>query len=151
MSDAQQRDIRPNPDPTRLSADLIHREIDSLREFLESKINAESRITSIKFKERDKRSAQSAKDGKIAIDAAFSASKEAVGKNEAAVAEQFRQQGDLFRATTKATDDKVAAHENRLTAMESQKKGGDDNRAYIVAALGILIGIAGLAVAIFRR
>lgn len=110
------------------------------------------------FLERDTRTEQTSRDSKVAVDAALQAAKEAVGeqnksnalaisKSEAAFTKQIDQIGVLVNSMSKAIDDKIDDIKGRLQAMESQKKGGSDVWAIVLAIGGALIGIAGVAVA----
>ena len=98
---------RPVPDPTVLTTQQLLREIQALKELLESRLNSydkailllqdlanrqpsisevvakfEEKFRGIEtqFKERDIRVEQTAKESKVAVDAAFSAQKEAVSE-----------------------------------------------------------------------
>ena len=97
----------PVPDPTILTTQQLHRELLSLREILELRLNGydkaitllqatvdkspsiaemnvkfEEKFNSVQtqFRERDTRTEQTSKDSKVAVDAALQAAKEAVGE-----------------------------------------------------------------------
>lgn len=121
----------------------------------------EERFNSIRtqFEERDTRSEQAAQAGTKAIDAAFSAQKEAVGeqnrsnaaaiaKSEAQVKEQIASLGNLFKTTTDAATDKIDDVRTRLTSLESHRKGGSDTIGYILGGIGGLVGILGIIAAV---
>lgn len=109
------------------------------------------------FRERDTRTEQTSRDGKMAVDAALQAAKEAVGeqnksnalaiaKSEATFTKQIDQIGVLVSSMGKGFDDKVDDIKGRLTAIESQKKGAGDVWAIWFAATGFAIGIGGVLV-----
>jgi hypothetical protein len=131
----------------------------------------------LQFKERDTRVEQTARDSKTAVDAALQAAKEAVEKqnaassqaaqkSEGAFTKQIDQLGELFRTGTKSledkiisgnkvSDDKLQTINERITRIESiavgqrVSKGDTDNsNAFVFAAVGALVGIAGLVVAV---
>lgn len=208
MATSDQRegmDRRPVPDPTILTTQQLDREINSLREVLETRMAGmdkaivllqaandkipsavdekihslreiqEEKFSSVQtqFKERDTRSEQTSKDSKVAVDAALQAAKEAVGeqnkssalaiaKSETSTVKQIDQLGVLIQTTSKALDDKIADIKDRLTRIEGKGEGVDksmvtqqaatNSTAYIVfAALGLLVGIAGILAAVFRQ
>jgi hypothetical protein len=103
----QSVDFRPIPDPTILTTQQLLREIASVREILESRLNGMDRAIDLlqsqvdkspsigemyakheekfhsiqtQFSERDTRTDQTSKDSKVAVDAALQAAKEAVGE-----------------------------------------------------------------------
>ena len=126
------------------------------------------------FRERDTRTEQSSKDSKVAVDAALQAAKEAVGKQqeasdkailkqEAAFTKQIDQMRDLIQAGFKAVDDKMEAGFNakgdqindtkdRLTRVESEKRGAGEQvattqAAHNTASLGTIAGLAAAVMA----
>lgn len=111
------------------------------------------------FKERDIRTEQSAKDSKVAVDAALQAAKEAVGeqnksnatamsKSEAAFTKLIDQMSLSIQQLTKAIDDKIGDIKDRLTTIEGRtvvtgevRKDGRDNMSLIIAAVAVAIAI----------
>lgn len=124
------------------------------------------------FKERDTRLDQSSKDNKVAIDAALSAAKEsvekqntsntlAINKSEAAFTKQFDQTNLQINTIVKAVDDKIGDIKERITVIEAKTAGmsqqkseqRDDTKAnwgYIVAIIGLAIPLIALAVQAFK-
>ena len=160
-------------DPTTLTTAQLHRELSSLRELIEARLDGTDKRIEIQFIERDKRSEQTAKDSKVAVDAAFSAAKEAVGeqnkssalaiaKSEAATTKQIDSISLLISASSKATDEKIEDVKARLQMIEGQKQGVDrtvdktDSRAansatQIIAIVAVLTSIAVAAIDIMRH
>lgn len=96
----------------------------------------DERFSSIEkqFSERDVRTEQTARDSKVAVDAALQAAEKAVGKqqeasekainkSEAAFTKQFDQLALLIAANTKALDDKVTDLKERFSAMSGESLG----------------------------
>jgi hypothetical protein len=100
-------DLLPRPDPTVLTTQQLLREVSSVRDIIESRLDGmdkaitllqaaidrspsiaeiyaefQEKFNSVKtqFKERDTRTEQTSKDSKVAVDAALQAAKEAVGE-----------------------------------------------------------------------
>jgi len=108
------------------------------------------------IKERDIKVAETARDTKVAVDAALSAQKElaskqtetfqqSIAKSEAATAKQIDQQSVLLGTTNVALIGKIEDVKERLTRLEGQEKGSKNVMAMvfsIVAAIGTLIAIA---------
>ena len=104
------------------------------------------------FTERDIRTEQTARDSKVAVDAALQAQKEAAGaqnesnaasisKSEAAFTKQIDQIGVIINTTTKGTDEKIEDIKTRITQIEGRATGRGDSWGYIVGAGGIVIVI----------
>lgn len=156
----------PIPDPTLLTTQQLIREINSLREVIETRLDGmdkaiqllqatadkfpgrmdekiaslksvhDERFTSIEkqFVERDVRTEQTAKDSKVAVDAALQAAKEAVGeqnkssalaiaKSDAMTTKQIDQLGAIGQQNANALDGKIADIKERLTRIEGRGEG----------------------------
>jgi hypothetical protein len=101
------------------------------------------------FRDLVMRTQEKAGDVKVAVDAAFSAAKEAVGeqnksnaasitKSELGFTKQIDQIGMLVAAQAKGLDDKIADLKDRMTQIESRKRGAGELWGLIVGALGLL-------------
>lgn len=185
----------PIPDPTTLTTEQLRRELANLRdlfdsryqsaehanaselvrlrEFLESRIDAEARLTAERFtrmdtlfSEGDKRNQQLATANALALAAALQAAKEAVGeqnrsnglaisKSEASFIEALKQQQTLFQTEMKGANDKIALIISRLDKGEGTVSGGREahtdarlNLGQIMTALGLVfLGITVLIAA----
>jgi hypothetical protein len=113
------------------------------------------------FDERDVRTEQAAGAVKIAVDAALQAQKEAatetnksstaaITKSETATTKQIDQLGALIQQMSKAFDDKVGDVKDRLTRIEGVGAGASALWGYVAGAIGVIVGIAGLAFAILK-
>lgn len=129
------------------------------------------------FGERDTREDAAKREAKEAIAAALQAQKEAVGKTETGFEKRIDQIGQLITTSNKALDEKVTSTseslaqriaaaqsaadrqvsdlkdrfipiDGRLTSIESQKKGSDDNWKAILGVVGAVIGAGGFVLAI---
>ena len=101
------------------------------------------------FKERDVRVEQTAKDTKVAVDAALQAAEKAVGKqnesfalsiakSETATMKQIDQQGAIIGNATTTLDGKINDVKERLTRIEGMSTGKKDFWGYIVGAIGLI-------------
>lgn len=113
------------------------------------------RSIEVQFLERDTRTETTARDSKVAVDAALSAAKEAVGeqnkssalaiaKSEAATTKQIDQMGTLVGTTTSGLNDKIADVKDRITRIESNSIGHREGFTTTTAIVGIAIGAIGL-------
>lgn len=113
----------------------VQKQVGNLRELHEEKF----RSIQVQFAERDVRSEQSAKDTKVAVDAALSAAEKSreqqnqsfalgVAKSEAGITKQIEQLGTLIQATSRALDDKISDAKDRLTRIESRGEGEKGGR-----------------------
>ena len=124
----------------------------------------------VQFSERDVRTEQTARDVKIAVDAALQAAKEAVAeqnrsfalataKSEASTAKQIDAQGLAIQTAFKSLDDKIGDMKDRLTRIEGVSLGSADARTVqtsrntsvigiVGLVVGALIGVAGIIIAI---
>lgn len=109
----------------------------------------------------DRRYEQRFKDSQVAVDAALNAAKEAVQKAEAASEKRFEGVNELRAMATdqQRTFMPRSEAENLLKAMDTQidelkrardnresiRTGGREMWAYIVAVVGVLFGVATLA------
>lgn len=101
------------------------------------------------FKERDVRGEQTAKDTKVAVDAALQAAEKArtssndsfalsIAKSEAATMKQIDQQGALIGNVSTTLDGKINDVKERLTRIEGMNTGKKDFWGYIVGAIGLI-------------
>jgi len=155
------------------------RQLASGREFILSRIEQVDKVSSEKFAaiatqftERDTRTEQAAQESRISLDAALAAAKEAVseqnkantlaiGKSEDATKERLDALTLLMTNSFAALDDKINDLKGRMDRGEGQGQGAQatrteqreattDYRAWIVALIATVIGVAGLIVALFR-
>lgn len=89
-----------------------------------------------------------------AVDAAFSAAKEAASKIELSFTKQIDQLQSLTAAQQKGTDDKIDDLRTRLTGAESIKKGSDNSGAFAIALASVVIAFVAAVAAVaafFKR
>jgi len=112
------------------------------------------------FAERDTRTEQTAKDSKVAVDAALQAAKEAVGeqnkssalaiaKSEGATTKQIDLLGESIGALQKNQDDKIGDLKDRINIIDGRTEGskgtkedGRANMAILIAAITAVVAIA---------
>jgi hypothetical protein len=145
------------------------KELLNVKDFLIEKFNTvqeQFRSVQTQFIERDERGLQTARDSKVAIDAALSAQEKAVGKqtdsftlsinkSEAATAKSIDQLGEMVNSNFKALDDKISDAKERLTRLEGlgvgklaelqNQRASNFNAANII---GMVAGAIGVVVAI---
>ncbi len=140
-----------------------------LQKLLEEKISSiirqfDEKFHSIatQFTERDIRTEQTARDSKVAVDAALQAAKEAVGeqnksnalaiaKSENTFTKQIDQIGVLIATLQKSIDDKIDDIKSRLQNQEGMKKGSDNMVGFIIGGVGMLIAIASVVISVVIR
>jgi len=138
----------------RSTIDKIPVSIDSaikrLQDLHEEKFNS----IQTQFKERDTRTEQASKDSKVAIDAALSAQKEsvdkqnisntlAVNKSEASFTKQVDEIGKRIDTVGKSLDEKVTDIKERLTTIESRTAGAIIQKQDTKDIWGYIIGLGG--------
>ncbi len=166
----------PVPDPTLLTTEALHREINSLRDLLETKLGALSDWVDKRFDWIEKNRTEQKQDlvasrleqkqdSQDALRAALQAQKESVveqnksnaaaaDKSEKAFTKQIDAIGELIRTTAKSTDDKVDDLKTRFTGTEGRHKGIGDSWGYLVGFIGIvaaIVAIIGLVVSLMGK
>jgi hypothetical protein len=138
----------PRPDPTLLTTEQLHREIDSLRELLETQIEALGDASEAKFgyieqrfKDRDLLVDAAFISSKEAVAAALASSKEAVAKSEDTFNKQIAEGRRTAEATRLGLEGQIGGVEKRVTIIESLDRGSEKATAGYgqVANLGIAI------------
>ena len=114
---------RPVPDPTVLTMVAILREIGSLRELLEAKMEEKLRRIDTQLAERDVERDKASKDVKSAVDAAFAAAKEAVGEQNKSNAAANSKMEASFAKQISTSDDKIDDLKARLGSIEGRGEG----------------------------
>lgn len=102
------------------------------------------------FLDREARLVQTGRDGKLAIEAALQAAKEAVTKSEAATTKQIDQLGELMRVSVQANTEKIDDVKSGLLLLQGREKGSTDSWGIVVAIVGVAIGVGGLILAFLR-
>jgi hypothetical protein len=152
----------PRPDPTLLTTQALEREIEHLRREMELQIGSLGDACEAKFAYIEQRLT----DRTLLVDAAFSASrdavaaalassKEAVAKSEGTFNKQLDEMKLTMAAANKGIEDQIGAVKERVTIIESLDRGAEKKGAGLstaaalgISALAILIGIAGIVVAV---
>ncbi len=121
------------------------------------------------FTERDAQLQATAKDVKVALDAALASADRAnlkqnetfansVAKSEISTTKAIDQIGVLIQALSNGFEAKISDIKDRLTRIEGQGEGEktsvrthQEAGKYLIAIVGTLIGIAGVAIAVFKH
>jgi len=152
----------PRPDPTVLTTEALIREIAHLRELLETQLEGlgdacEAKFEYIeqRFRDRDLLVDSAFASSKEAVVAALASSKEAVAKSEDTFNKQIAEIRRTAEATSKGLEKDIGGVKDRVTIIESLDRGAEKKTeglsaaaALGISALAILIGIAGLVVAV---
>jgi len=170
----EDRGSRPVPDPTVLTTEQLDRAITSLKDVLETRLGGMEEVTDEKFISVNERFAlverqrvEQKEDTKAAVDAAFSAAKEAVreqtnasqqsiGKSENATKEQLNQLTTTFTTAIAGVQTSIDDLKERVGRIESIRQGAserkEEGRATISSStqlVGAVIAIVVLALAVY--
>jgi hypothetical protein len=155
MADMANTGSRPVPDPTELTTAALLREILALRELLESRIGAEARLCRERFEGLDRelvlierQRVEQKQDSATAIAAALGAAKEAVGKSEMATTKSIDQLAQKVDAAIEGLRRESGDLKARVGAVEQQKVGRQETTGSVSAAVGYVIGAAGVLAAV---
>jgi SMC interacting uncharacterized protein involved in chromosome segregation len=155
---------RPVPDPTVLTTEALHREINSSYALTTAKIESLEKVMLQKFSAVEeqlqlveRQRVEQKKDTKDAVDAALTAQKEAVreqttaseraiAKSEAATTKQMDQQRLTFETAIKSVTDLMNEVKERITRIESVKIGWSEQSTNVKQNLGVVWGAVGAVV-----
>lgn len=139
-------EIKPNPDPSTLTTDALHREIAALEELFDAKLKTLTDTDTEKFRGietqfalRDTAAEKLAAADQKAIAAALQAQKEdaaarnesnaaAIAKSEAGFTKQIDGIGTLINTMTSSFDDKLTDLKSRLDRGDGRGLGQTDQR-----------------------
>lgn len=166
MAEEEQRGWVPRPDPTVLTTQSLIREIEHLRELMETMIESlgdacEAKFVYIeqRFRDRDLLVDAAFESSREAVAAALAASKEAVSKSEDTFNKQIAEIRRTAEATSKGIDRELAGVKDRVTVIESLDRGSEKTAAGFrtltsigIAGVGVVIAISAIIVsALFAR
>jgi hypothetical protein len=123
-----------------------------------SVVDEKFRSVYTQFSDRDSRVEQTARDTKVAVDAALQAAEKAVSKqnesfslsiakSETATIKQIDQQGIIISTSTAALNDKIEDMKARLTLIEGQAVGQRTGSNTTTNWIGVIVGIALVVIA----
>ena len=129
---------------------------------LEAKQNIKFESIQTQFKERDVRTEQNIKDVKTAVETAFAAQERSGAKSESALMKQIDLLIASMNGNYKALDDKHNDNKDRITRLEGKSEAvvnvtearrdtTDKSWGYILIAIGLLMTLANLALAFWRK
>ncbi len=159
------------PDPTILTTQSLEREVQHLKELVETRFNGgdkaikllqdatdlfpqqvKDEIETLRalHNERFQSVATKFADSKVAVDAALQAADKAGTKTEDSFTKQIDQIGEQIRAGAKSSDDKIDDLETRLTTIEGRSSGHGETWGYVVGAVGMMIGLSSVIILVMR-
>lgn len=137
----------------------FRKDLENLEKFFLSELAGEHNLKEEKFNKVEQRfqlletqRAEQKQDTKLAVDAAFAASKEAVreqnnantvaiSKSEATTQKQIDQIEQLSTSGRNALAEQIADIKDRLTRMEGNSSGKKDFWGYIIGGIGLIGGL----------
>lgn len=119
-------------------------EVTHLRQLMEEKF----RGVAEQFAGRDTALAAALLAQKTSVEDQNKSNALATSKSETAFTKQIDSIGELIRTANKASDDKIDDIRARLTLIEGQKSGGQDNTKTIFGIIGAIGGLLGIAIAV---
>ena len=179
----------PVPDPTQRTTENLVREIEALKELVFTRLDGMDKAITLlqatldqspsiaemyskheqmfvnietQFKERDVRAEQTKTEGKVSIDAALQAAKEAVSeqnksnglailKSETSTTKQIDQIGATISTLENSMDSKISDVKERLTLIEGRTKGIGDSWGFVVGFVGIISAIGAIIALILKH
>jgi len=160
----------PVPDPTLLTTQNLLREVASLKELMESRINASQELVDQKiatsdavanekfigvaaqFSERDTRTDQRAGDTKLAVDVAFAAATEATAKIETGFTKQIDAMTEIINTKTRNIEGNISDLKERLIALEARggttvevRRDSREDSRNTMSAISIAVALVALA------
>lgn len=138
-------------------SDLAKEKIERLREVHDQKFEG----IDTRFQERDERSAQSAIDSRISLDAALAAAKEAVSEQNAANAKAIAKSEDatqkqidsnktLMDTSLKSLQDQIVVIRENQAERAGQSHGLNAGWGYLIGAIGLISAIISIAIVVGR-
>jgi hypothetical protein len=124
------RSTVPIPDPTLLTTQALTRDIASLRELLESKLEGQKSVLESRLDGIDRANAEQ-----------YRSSKDAILKAEIATDKRIEQLGIVISSVDKSLSDKIDDVKQRQTRMEGQGGGMKEMWGYILAAISMVIAV----------
>ena len=140
-------------DPTELTTDALRREIEALKELINTRITAAEELAKEKFRaiaaqlnEADKQRLEQKADTKDAVAAALEAQEKAIEKSEGHTADQIKQLSNTVDTKVQALERSHSDLKERVTTVESIKAGAQEQKteqraitAGQLAAIGVMI------------
>lgn len=139
---------RRNPDPTTLTTAALEREVSVLRNEFITGLASFEKITALQFELIADWRIEQKNDSIVRVDAALAAQKEAVVKQEVAIARQLDQLSSNFKSSFDEVNrsiadlkDRVRTIESVKTGMAESKQGFSDNMGLVYGAFGLILTI----------
>jgi hypothetical protein len=162
----RQGDIRPVPDPTQLTTEALHREIQALRELLTTQINGNNAVVLEMFRSienhfqlMETQRIEQKSDTQKAVDAALTAQKDqvkeqttaserAIATANAATKEQLNQLNVTFATAIGGVTEAVGDLKERVGKIEYVRIGGQERVTETRQSMAAAYALAGFLVSI---
>lgn len=142
----------PVPDPTLLTTDAISREINALRDLLETVTGVRFDAVDLQFRLIERQRVESKIDTQKAIDAALTSQEKAAAILAVGTAEQLKQIQLTFGTALAAvntllseTRDRQSVTEREVSGIEKTKQGGREAFSTLQLIIGLILGFIALA------
>lgn len=137
-------------DVTRVPTD-VDKQVGNLKELTFQKVSALETEVATQFRERDERVNQIAVLNNVALQAALSAAKEAVAKQESNTTKQIDQLYLNSSTVTKAQEVQINDLKTQLAAITARGGGQSDLIGWVIGGVGMLVGVITVIILITRQ
>jgi hypothetical protein len=146
----------PVPDPTLLTTEALHREVNALDDRLDTRIAGmsvlwEERFSNVddRFEWVERQRVEQKADTRAAVDAALAAAKEAVVKSEGQATAAISQLGEKFQTAFQGLQRENGVLQSRIGALEQQKVGGKEANANLYQVVAFILALVSLGSILF--
>lgn len=125
-------DRRPVPDPTELTTQALRREIEGLREFLESRLSGHVKLSEEKFERIESLRREQKEDTEKAVQSALAALKELINELKSG----FDTEITALQRRVDENRDRIVDTDRKANGVVQQKAGAKEDRSGLYAGLG---------------
>jgi hypothetical protein len=136
----------PIPDPTKLTTDAVNALSVQLKELFDVKLKAIESLTAEKFTGRDKALEAALLAQQARVEEQNRSNALAASKAETGFDKRIQEVSERMVQQTKSNDDRFSDMKDRITALESIKKGSNEMLGWIFGAIGVAAAIATLLI-----
>jgi Flp pilus assembly protein TadB len=131
----------PVPDPTKLTTDAVNALSEQLKELFGVKLDALESLMLEKFTGRDKALEAALAAQQARVEEQNKSNALAATKAESGFDKRIQEVSERMVQQTKSNDDRFSDLKDRLTAVESIKKGSSEMLAWIFGAAGVALAV----------